>query len=326
MSIPRRLTLIVLLGLAAPVAAGAQDYPTRPVTLVVPFPTGGSTTLVARIVADRMSPTLGQSIVVENRGGAGGTVGARSVARSAPDGYTILLGYTGTLAIGPTMYPNAGFDPRRDFAPIGRIGLAPAALVVHPSLPVHSVGELITYAKAHPGELNYGSAGIGTVGHLAGAYLASTAGLNLVHVPYRGTGPALTDLLGGHIPMMFSPIPSVIGHVGNGALRALAVTSAERSRLLPDLPTVAEAALPGYEAALRYGLVAPTATPPAIITRLNAELNAALAIDEVRQRIVNAGAEPVGGTPEDYAGIIDREETMWASLIKSIGLRVESDK
>jgi tripartite-type tricarboxylate transporter receptor subunit TctC len=315
--------LIVVLALFAPVAAAAQDYPTRPVTFVVPFPPGGSTTVVGRIVAERMSETLGAAIVVENRGGAGGTVGTRSVARSAPDGYTLLLGYTGTLAIGPTMYPNAGFDPRRDFVPIGRIGLAPAVLVVHPSLPVHSTAELIAYAKAHPGELNYGSAGIGTVGHLAGELLASSAGLKLVHVPYRGTGPALTDLLGGHIPLMFSPIPSVIGHVGAGALRALAVTSAERSRLLPDLPTVAESGLGGYEAALRYGLVAPTGTPPSIVARLNRELRSALAAPEVLKQLANDGAEALPSTPEQYAADIDREERAWSKIVTALGLKGE---
>jgi tripartite-type tricarboxylate transporter receptor subunit TctC len=323
MSIPRWPSLIVFCVLTAPISAVAEDYPGRPVTLVVPFPPGGSTTVVARIVADKMSPTLGQPIVVESRGGAGGTVGTRSVARGTPDGYTILLGYTGTLAIGPSMYLNAGFDPRKDFAPIGRIGLAPTALVVHPSLPVHSVRELIAYAKAHPGELNYGSAGIGTLGHLAGAYMASTAGLELIHVPYRGTGPALTDLLGGHIPMMFSPIPSVIGHVGTGALRALAVTSADRSRLLPDLPTIAEAGLPGYEATLRYGLVAPAGTPPAIVARLNAELNAALASPEVQKQLANDGAEPLPGTPEQYGADIDREEKTWSKVVMALGLKGE---
>jgi tripartite-type tricarboxylate transporter receptor subunit TctC len=323
MPIRRFRALLVLLALAVPFAASAQDYPTRPVTFVVPFPPGGSTTVVGRIVAEKMSETLGQAIVVENRGGAGGTVGTRSVARSAPDGYTLLLGYTGTLAIGPAMYPNAGFDPRRDFVPIGRIGLAPSVLVVHPSLPVHSVGELIAYARAHPGELNYGSAGIGTVGHLAGELLASSAGLKLVHVPYRGTGPALTDLLGGHIPMSFSPIPSVIGHVASGALRALAVTSAERSRLLPDLPTVAESGVTGYEAALRYGLVAPTGTPPAIIARLNQELRTALASPEVRTKLANDGAEALPSTPEQYAADIDREEKIWSKIVTALGLKGE---
>jgi len=308
---------------ALPFAAAAQDYPTRPITLVVPFPPGGSTTIVGRIVAEKMSEALGQSIVVENRGGAGGTVGARSVARSLADGYTLLLGYTGTLSIGPSMYPNAGFDPRKDFASIGRIGTAPAMLVVHPSFPVHSVGELIAYAKGHPGEINYGSAGIGTVGHLAGELFAGMAGLKLTHVPYRGTGPAMTDLLGGHIPMMFSPIPAAYGNVAAGTLRALAVTSAQRSSLLPDLPTIADAGLPGYEAALRYGLVAPAETPPAIIGRLNKELRAALASPEVLKLLANDGAEPLPSTPEQYAADIDREEKTWSKVVTALGLKGE---
>ena len=240
--------LAVAMALAASCAASAQDYPTRPVVLVSPFPPGGSVSLVARVVAEKMSETLGQSIVVENRGGAGGTIGARYVAKSAADGYTLLLGYTGTLAIGPSLYANAGFEPRKDFAAVGRIGSAPTMLVVHPSMPVHSVPELIAYAKANPGTINYGSAGIGTVGHLAGELFASMAGLKLTHVPYKGTGPAITDLLGGHIPMMFTPIPTAHGQAESGLLRALAVTSAQRSRfLLPDLPTVAESGLPEYE-------------------------------------------------------------------------------
>jgi tripartite-type tricarboxylate transporter receptor subunit TctC len=322
-SISHSLCLIGGLVLAAlPLRAVAQDYPSRPITLVVPFPPGGSTSLVARIVAERMSDTLGP-IVVENRGGAGGTVGTRSVARSIGDGYTILLGYTGTLAIGPSLYPNAGFDPRKDFAPVGRIALAAAVLVVHPSLPVHSVAELIAYAKTRPGELNYGSAGIGTVGHLAGELLASSAGLNLTHVPYRGTGPAMTDLLGGHIQMSFSPVPSAYGHVAAGSLRALAVTSAMRSSLLPDLPTIAEAGLPGYEAALRYGLVAPAGTPPAIIARLNKELHAALASPEVLKQLANDGAEALPSAPEEYAADIDREAATWSKVVTALGLKGE---
>src|SRR5258708_30441994 len=249
----RAHALALWLALAAPRAASAQDYPTRPTVLVSPFPPGGSVSLVARIVADKMSETLGQAIVVENRGGAGGNIGARLVAKSPADGYTLLLGYTGTLAIGPSMYANAGFDPRKDFAPIGRIGSAPTMLVVHPSVPVHSVAELIAYAKARPGEVNFGSAGIGTVGHLAGELLATMAGLKLAHVPYKGTGPAITDLLGGHIPMMFTPIPTAHGQAERGLLRALAVTSAQRSSLLPNLPTVAESGAPRYQPGVRHG-------------------------------------------------------------------------
>jgi tripartite-type tricarboxylate transporter receptor subunit TctC len=315
--------LAILAAVVMPLRAAAQDYPTRPVVLVSPFPPGGSVSLVARIVAERMGETLGQSIVVENRGGAGGTIGARSVAKSAPDGYTLLLGYTGTLAIGPSMYPNAGFDPRKDFAPVGRIGTAPMLLVVHPSLPVHSVAELIAYAKANPGKLNFGSAGIGTVGHLAGELMATMAGLKLVHVPYKGTGPAITDLLGGHIPMMFTPIPTAHAQATSGLLRALAVTSAERSSLLPDLPTVAESGLAGYEAALRYGLVAPAGTPRAIIDRLNKELRVALAAEDVRSRLAADGAEVLPSTPEQYAADIDREEATWSKVVTALGLKGE---
>jgi tripartite-type tricarboxylate transporter receptor subunit TctC len=313
----------VLLALAAPVAASAQDYPARSIVLVSPFPPGGSVSLVARIVAEKMSETLGQSVVVENRGGAGGTIGARYVAKSAADGYTLLLGYTGTLAIGPSLYANAGFEPRKDFAAIGRIGSAPTMLVLHPSLPVHSVAELIAYAREHPGEINYGSAGIGTVGHLAGELFATTAGLKLTHVPYKGTGPAITDLLGGHIPMMFTPIPTAHGQAESGLLRALAVTSARRSSLLPDLPTVAESGLPGYEAALRYGLVAPGGTPRAIVERLNKELRLALAAEDVRQRLATDGTEVLPSTPEEYAADIDREETSWSKVVNALGLRGE---
>src|SRR5215471_5330457 len=227
------MTLVAGLGHAV-----AQDYPNRPITLVVPFPPGGSTTIVARIVAEKMSEGLGQSIVIDNRGGAGGTVGSRAVSKGAPDGYTILLGYTGTLAIGPTLYGNVGYDPRKDFEPIGRIGTAPNTLVVHPSLPVHSVAELIAYAKANPGKVNYGSAGIGTVSHVCGEYFGTVAGVSLVHIPYKGTGPAITDLLGGHIPMAFAPVPATHENARTGKLRMLAVTSAVRSTLLPDVPTI----------------------------------------------------------------------------------------
>jgi tripartite-type tricarboxylate transporter receptor subunit TctC len=306
---------------AAP--AAAQDYPSRPITLVVPFPPGGSTTIVARIVADKMSEALGQSIVIDNRGGAGGTIGSRAVSKSEPDGYTILLGYSGTLAIGPSLYGNVGYDPRKDFEPIGRIGTAPNTLVVHPSFPVHSVAELIAYAKANPGKVNYGSAGIGTVSHVCGEYFANVAGIKLTHIPYKGTGPAIIDLLGGHIPMAFAPVPATHENTQSGKLRMLAVTSAVRSSLLPDVPTIAEAALPGFEAVLRYGLVAPPGTPRAIIERLNAALNAALASEDVRARLAIDGAEPLPGTPADYGADIDREETQWSKVVKASGAKAE---
>jgi tripartite-type tricarboxylate transporter receptor subunit TctC len=319
---PRWLIAVAFVLFAA-APAGAQTYPTRPVTLVVPFPPGGSTTVMARNVADKMSAALGQQIVVENRGGAGGTIGTRYVAKANPDGYTILLGYTGTLSIGPSMNANAGYDPRKDFAPIGMIGAAPCVLVVNPALPVHSLAELIAYAKKAPAPLQFGSPGVGTVNHLAGEVLAIDAKVKLLHVPYKGNGPALVDLLGDHIPMMFVPIPVALGNVQAGKLRALAITSARRSGLLPDLPTMAESGVPGFDVALRYGLVAPAGTPPEVIARLNKELNAALATDEVKKRLGTEGAEALPGTPAAYAADIDREETRWSALVHKLGLKVE---
>ena len=315
------LTAAVVSGLAT--VATAQNYPTRPITLIVPFPPGGSTTIVARIVTDRMADVIGQQFVVDNRGGAGGTLGTRQVAKSAPDGYTIALGYTGTLAIGPSLFRNVGYDVRADFAPIGRIGVAPSALVVHPSFPVHSVAELIAYAKANPGKVNYGSAGIGTVGHVAGEYFAIATGIKLTHIPYKGSSPALTDLIGGHVAIYFSSLPPAIALIKEGKVRALAVTGPQRSPLLPELPTVAEAALPGYEAVLHYGIVAPAGTPRPIIDKLNAALTAALAQADVRERIVADGAELLSTTPEEYAADIDREETKWSKVVKVSGAKVE---
>jgi tripartite-type tricarboxylate transporter receptor subunit TctC len=301
----------------------SRRIPNRPITLIVPFPPGGSTTIVGRIVADKMSEALGQSIVVDNRGGAGGTIGSRAVAKSAPDGYIILLGYTGTLAIGPSLYGNVGYDPRTDFEPIGRIGTAPNTLVVHPSFPVHSVSELIAYAKANPGKVNFGSAGIGTVSHVCGEYFANVAGVKITHVPYKGTGPAIIDLLGGHIPMAFAPVPATHENAKTGRLRMLAVTSAVRSTLLPEVPTIAEAALPGFDAVLRYGLVAPPGTPRPIIEKLNAALNAVLTSADVRGRLAIEGAEPLPSTPAEYGADIDREETQWSKVVKASGAKAE---
>jgi tripartite-type tricarboxylate transporter receptor subunit TctC len=252
----------VLTALIAAVSAGAapaaaQTYPSRPITLVVPFPPGGSATIIARIIADKMSEGLGQQIVVDNRGGAGGSIAARQVAKSAPDGATLLLAFTGTLAVSPLIFANVGYDPRKDFAGIGLIGMAPSVLAVHPSVPARSVADLIGIAKAEPGKIQYGSPGIGTTNHLAGELLAAMTGIRITHIPYKGTGPAITDLLGGHIAMMFAPIPAAHGNVSAGALRALGVTSLKRSSLWPDIPTVAETGLPGFEVVQRSTLLAP---------------------------------------------------------------------
>src|SRR4029077_10744334 len=239
------------------------------------------------------------------RAGAAATMGSRTAAKSAGDGYTILLGYTGTLAIGPSLYGNVGYDPRTDFEPIGRIGTAPNTLVVHPSMPVRSVPELIAYAKANPGKVNYGSAGIGTVSHVCGEYFATAAGVKITHVPYKGSSPALTDLIGGHVAIYFSSLPPAIGLVKDGKARALAVTGPQRSKIFPDLPTVAEAALPGYAAVLHYGIVAPAGTRKPVIDKLAAALRVAIASPDVQQRIAADGAEVMAMTPEEYAADID---------------------
>ncbi|HZR71405.1 tripartite tricarboxylate transporter substrate binding protein [Bradyrhizobium sp.] len=304
-------------------AARAQTYPSRTITMVVPFPPGGSTSIVGRVIADKMSELLGVGIVVDNRGGAGGTVGTRTVAKSDPDGYTLMVGYTGTLAIAPSLYRNAGYDPRKDFVAIGMIGSAPSSLVVHPSFAVKTVAELIAYAKQNPGKVNFGSAGIGTVGHITGEYFARATGIKIVHIPYKGTGPAVSDLLGGHIPMSFSPIATTAGNVNAGLLRALAVTSAKRNRLLPDVPTMIEAGVPGFDAVLAYGLVAPAGTPRAVIDRLNKALRDALASDEVKKQLELDGTEITPSTPEQYADFIDQDERKWSELVKASGVEPE---
>jgi tripartite-type tricarboxylate transporter receptor subunit TctC len=304
-------------------AANAQAYPNRTITLVIPFPPGGSTSIVGRVIADKMSELLGQGIVVDNRSGAGGTVGTKAVARSEPDGYTLLLGYTGTLATGPSLYRNVGYDPRKDFAPIGAIGCSPSSLVVHPSFAVRTVAELIAYAKANPGKINFGSAGVGTVGHITGEYFAHATGIQIVHIPYKGTGPAITDLLGGHIPMSFSPIATTAGNVKAGLLRGLAVTSVHRNNLLPDVPTMIEAGVPDFDASLCYGLVAPAGTARPVIDRLNKVLRDALASVDVQKQLALDGTEITPSTPEQYADFIDKDEKQWSELVKVSGVEPE---
>ena len=323
MSIRIRL-FVGIAALAASFApAQAQNYPTRPITLVIPFAPGGSTTIVGRGIAEKMSELLGEKIIIDNRPGAGGTVGTRAVAKGEPDGYTLLLGYTGTLAIGPSLYKNVGYDPRKDFAPVGMIGNAPNSLVVNPDFPAKTLAELIAYAKASPGKLNFGSAGAGTASHITGEYFARAAGITLVHIPYKGTGPALTDLLGGHIPIAFAPIPASHSNVAAGKLRALAVTSPGRSGLLPDVPTIAESGFPGFDASLYYGLAAPAGTPRAVIDKLNKALREALASEEVKRQLGNDGTDITPGSPEDYAALIDRDEKKWAQLVKASGVEPE---
>ena len=303
--------------------ASAQDYPTRPITLVVPFPAGGGNDALARAVAERMTRTLGQQVVVENRAaGGGGTVATRAAAKAAPDGYTILLTYTGTLAVNPTLYPNAGYDPRKDFAPIGLIGWQPSVLTVHPSLPARTPSELIAYAKANPGKVNYGFVP-GTVGHLTAEMFARSAGIEFTRIPYKGNGQAIGDLIGGHLSMMVLSLSPILGNVKDGKLFALAVTTPDRSKLLPDVPTIAESTVPGFSAAIRYGLAAPAGTSAAIVDRLARELRAAVISEDVRERMLSEGAQPMASTPAEYAAEIDSEERKWSALVKSLNLKME---
>jgi tripartite-type tricarboxylate transporter receptor subunit TctC len=315
------IAIVAVAAMAALAPAAAQQYPSRPITLVVPLPPGGTNDIMARIVGERMTKTLGQQIVVENRAAGGsGTVATRQVARATPDGYTILLGYTSTLATGPSMYKNAGYDVRKDFAPIGLIAASPSLVLANKDVPAKNIQELIAYIKKSGEPFQYGSPGVGTVNHLAAEMFARAAKLKLMAIPYKGSNGLNTDLIAGHVKIGFNPIPVSRGAIEAGRIRALAVTTAKRSSQLPDVATLAEQGLAGFDVSLRYGLVAPAGTPAAIIERLNKALNAALADPAVVKRIRHEGAEPVPLTPAQYAADIDKEEIRWAALIKELGL------
>jgi tripartite-type tricarboxylate transporter receptor subunit TctC len=319
------LALVVAVSISTAIVslASAQNYPTRPITVVYPFAPGGSADIMLRSVSEKVSETLGQPIVIESRPGAGTTVGAKSVARSNPDGYTLLSATNATLVIAPSIYPNVGYDPRKDFAPIGLLGQSASVLVVHPSFPARSIAELIALAKRSDKTMSFGSPGTGTPTHLSGELLAAMASIKLAHVPYRGAPQALADVLGGHIQFVFSAIPNVQNHIRSGTLRALAVSSGQRSPLLPAIPTVSESGLTGFDTAIKYYLVAPAGTPPAIVYRLNAALRSALLNEEVRRKFAAEGAEPATGTFEEYVADLDREEAKWPPLVKSLGLKPE---
>jgi len=314
--------LVVLIAVLFGATAHCETYPSRPITLLVPAAAGGGNDTVARTVAERMSRILGQQIVIENRPGAGGSLAARQVARAEPDGYTIGIGNPATLAIAPAMLPNVGYDPVKDFVPVGMIAASPHIILINNFIPAKTLGEFIALAKAEPGKYTFASGGAGSPAHLGPELLASIAGIKLTHVPYKGTGPAIADLLGGHVSMTFSSLPPAIGLARDGKARPLAITSATRSRLLPDVPTVGET-LPGYESAQRYGIVAPARTPRAIIDQLNAALREALAADDVVARITHEGAEPTPGTPDEYAAAIVRDEAKWSKIVRDLGVKLE---
>jgi tripartite-type tricarboxylate transporter receptor subunit TctC len=317
------LTAVLAVTIDASRLTSAQEYPTRPITLVVPYPPGGGVDAMARIVADKLSAALGQQIIVDDRGGGGGNIGTRLVAKAAPDGYTLLLGHTGTISINPTLYTNAGYDPRKDFQAIGLMASMPVALLAHPSFAPKSISDLIALAKQRPGEINIGTSAIGTGGYLCAELFKSETGVDMTIVPYKGTAPVMTDLVGGHVPIAFGVLPPALGNVAAGTLRVLAVTSRTRFSLLPDVPTVEESGLPGFEAVLHYGLLAPAGTPRPIVDRLNKELRALVSLQEVQQRIHAEGGDPLTSTADEYTADIDREEAKWGALIKKLNLRID---
>jgi tripartite-type tricarboxylate transporter receptor subunit TctC len=301
----------------------AADYPARPVTLVVPYPPGGGVDAMARVVAAKLSDALHQQFIVDNRAGAGGTIGTRAVVQAAPDGYTLLLGHTGTISINPTLYTHAGYDPRKNFAPIGLVASMPVALLAHPSFPAKSIGEFIAMAKKDPGKLNLGTSAVGTGGYMCAELFKSEAGIDVAIIPYKGTAPVMNDLLGGHVPIAFGVLPPALGNIQGGKLRAVAVTSKKRFSLLPDVPTFDESGLPGFEAVLHYGLLAPAGTPQEIVDRLGVELRKLVDLPEVQKQIHNEGGDPLTSTPAEYAADIDKEEKKWGGLVKKLGLKVE---
>lgn len=315
-------TVIALFTAALAVSdAAAQQYPSRPIRLVVPFTPGGTTDIVARVVGNRLAEALGVQVVIENRPGAAGSIGAEVAAKSKPDGYTLFMGHIGTLAVNPALHAKLPYDPIRDFAPISMVTMVPNMLVVHPSLPVKAMKELIAFAKSRPGALAYGSTGTGGTPYLAVEYFKVMAGLSIVEIPYKGAAPMMTDLISGEISLTITGIPAVLPHVKSGRLRALAVSSAKRSAAVPELPTMSEAGLRGYEATAWYGILAPAGTAREILAKLNAEITSSLKHPDVADRLKSEGAEPGGSTPEQFAAFIKTETARWAEVIKTTGVK-----
>ena len=316
------ITFAFVLGIL-PADALAQSYPSRPVRLVVPFPAGGTTDILARAMAEKLSGALGQQFVVDNRPGAGGNIGSDIVAKSQPDGYTLLMGTVGTHAINPSLYPKMPYDHVKDFVPVVLVAGVPNVLVVNPTVPAKTVAELIALAKEKPGTINFASSGNGTSIHLSGELFKLLAGVQIAHVPYKGSAPALTDLIGGQVQIMFDNLPSALPHIKGGKLRALAVTSSKRAPALPDLPTIAESGVAGFEASSWFGILAPAATPRDIVQRINAEANKALHAPDMREKLLAQGAEAVGNSPEFFADYIRTETVKWAKVVKDSGARVD---
>ncbi len=319
----RRAAFIAALLAAFTGGVQAQAYPTKPIRLVVPFTPGGTTDILGRAIAQKLTDALGQPMLVENRPGAGGSIGAEAVARAAPDGYTLLMGHIGTLAVNPSLYPKLGYDPVKNFAPVAWVARVTNVLVVNPSVPARDVQELIRLARAQPGRLRYATGGNGSAAHLAMEYFKLQTETDLVHVPYKGTAPAVTDVISGQVEVTMTGAPGVMPHVKAGKLRALGVSSMQRLESLAELPTIAEAGVTGFEAIQWYGLVAPAGTPATVIARLNAEVNRALETPELKTRLVAEGAEAAPATPQAFGALIAAELERWRPVIQRAGLRAE---
>ena len=321
--IVRFLIRIVMLFAAALGAAQAQSYPAKPIRIVVPFPAGGIADLFARLIGQKFNEAWGQPAVVENRPGAGGNIGAEIVAKSPPDGYTLVMGSIGTHSVNISLFRKLAFDPIRDFAPVALVMEAEGLLVLHPSVPAKTVKELIALARARPGQLTYASAGNGTAGHLAGELFKSMAKVDMLHIPYKGNVPAITDLIAGQTSLLFATMPTVLPQVQAGRLRALAVTGAGRSPAAPELPNIAEAGLPGYEVTNWIGIFAPAGTPREIIHKLNGEILRVMQAPEIRTRLTNEGAKFTPMTPDEFAAFVKSEVAKWAKVVKDAGIRVD---
>jgi tripartite-type tricarboxylate transporter receptor subunit TctC len=316
--------LVVLSALAACITpALAQNYPTRPIRMVIGFPPGGGTDIVGRIVAQKLSEVVGQQVLPDNRGGASGQIAAEIVAKAAPDGYNIMMVHIAALSILPSLVAKLPYDAEKDFAPISLVAIGPNLLVVHPSLPVKTVKDLIALAKARPGQIQYASPGAGTVQHLAGELFKLQAKVDMLHVPYKGSGQSIVDLVAGQVHLDFDSVPPVINHVKAGRLRALAVTSAKRFSLLPEMPTISESGVPGFDMSTWWGLVAPGAVSKDIVTRLNAETVKLLRQNDVKEKIANVGAEVVGTSPEEFAAFIRSERAKYAKVVKTANIKLD---
>jgi tripartite-type tricarboxylate transporter receptor subunit TctC len=313
---------VLALALSAPLLALAQEpYPNRPVRIIVPFAAGGVADLVPRVVGEKLSQKWGQPVVVENKVGASGNIGMAEGARAAADGYTLVLAPTGNLTVNPTLFPKLPFDTHRDLAPVTLLAQSPNVLVVHPSVPAKTLSELIAYAKANPGKLNFASPGDGSGAHLAGELLNIDAGIKAVHVPYKGIAPAVNDLLGGNVQMMFAGISTILQHVKSGKLVAIAIASPKRNPQLPDVPTVAESGLPGFDVTSWYGIVTRAGTPPEIIRKLQRDMAEALQAEDVKARLASLGLEPVGNTPEQFDALIKAESRKWNDIMRKANIQ-----